>query len=80
MFINCGFGAYDFQFLKKRASAEIRGEVFRPFFWVIFAGDFLVDFFLRPFPWKTGGKSTKKSTAKSTLQGSGLDNFEPEHT
>ena len=67
---------------QEKASAEIRGEFFRPNSRVNFAVDFLVDFF-GPFSLeKIGGKkSTQKSTnqnlgvsgLKSTLQGSGLD-------
>ena len=70
---------------QEKASAEIRGEFFRPNSQVNFAVDFLVDFF-GPFSLeKTGGKNPPKnprqfsnrnlgvSRPKSTLQGSGLE-------
>ena len=70
---------------QEKASAEIRGEFFRPNSRVDFAVDFLVDFF-GPFSLeKTGGKNPPKNPRqfsnqnlgvlgpKSTLQGSGLD-------
>ena len=73
---------------QEKASAEVRGEFFRPNSRVNFAVDFLVDFF-GPFSLeKTGGKNPSKnprqfsnqnlgvSGPKSTLQGSGLDDFD----
>ena len=70
----------------EKASAEIRGEFYRPHSRVNFAVDFLVDF-LGPFSLEIiGGKNPPKnprkfsnqnlgvSGPKSKLQGSGLDN------